>query len=162
VKLELAIREVEDAENELAKQLRTVGERHSVEHDVYHLGHALAARSGERVRRLEPFAERYGAAPVSPTAVDSPTPLERLRYKGAELLGRTQATGLPLLHDLRDLYLAAQAAEIAWVILAQVARVARDGELVGAAGECREEVEACGKWLRTRIKETCPQVLGTR
>ena len=52
-----------------------------------------------------------------------------------------------------------QEAEIAWVILAQAAQAARDRELLSLVAECHEQAEVRGKWLRTRIKESAPQVL---
>ena len=64
-----------------------------------------------------------------------------------------------LLRDLRNLYLGAQEAELAWVILAQVAKAARDRELLDMAITCCEDAEVRGKWLRTRIKESAPQIL---
>ncbi|MFL5982405.1 MAG: hypothetical protein ACJ74R_11935, partial [Gaiellaceae bacterium] len=70
-------------------------------------------------------------------------------------------SGLLLLRDLRNLYLSAQEAEIAWVILAQAAQAVRDRELLQTVSLCHEEAEARGKWLRTRIKEAAPQVLAT-
>jgi hypothetical protein len=45
------------------------------------------------------------------------------------------------------------------VILAQAAQAVRDRELLLVASECHGEAEARGKWLRTRIKESTPQVL---
>jgi len=45
------------------------------------------------------------------------------------------------------------------VILLQAARAVRDSELIEVATACREEAETCGKWIRTRIKESAPQVL---
>jgi hypothetical protein len=161
VKVDKAIAQVQEAETELAKELRKVGERHAVEHDLYHLSHTLAKQCQSHLDRLEPFAARYGASTSVDGVADSPTLLERMRHKTAELVGRSEATGMLLLRDLRDLYLAAQEAEIAWVILAQVAQAARDRELLVVVSECHEEAEARGKWLRTRIKESSPQVLAT-
>jgi hypothetical protein len=37
----------------------------------------------------------------------------------------------------------------------------RDGDLLHVACTCREQAETCGKWLRTRIKESSPQILAT-
>lgn len=70
-------------------------------------------------------------------------------------------SGLLLLRDLRDLYLATQEAEISWVILGQVAHAVRDRELLEVTTACREQAEARGKWVRTRIKQSAPQVLAT-
>ncbi|MFL6011692.1 MAG: hypothetical protein ACJ734_07880, partial [Gaiellaceae bacterium] len=61
MKLDKAIEDVQDAEAELAKELRAIGERHAVEHDLYHLGHTLAKQCADHLERLAPFAERYGA-----------------------------------------------------------------------------------------------------
>lgn len=80
---------------------------------------------------------------------------------GAQLTGRAEASGLLLLHDLRDLYLDAQHAEISWTVLLQAARAAREPRLIEVATTGQEHAETRGKWLRTRIKETAPQVLAT-
>jgi hypothetical protein len=158
VKLDEAIEGVQDAEAELARRLRTAAERHAAEHDLYHLGHTLARQSAEHVRRLAPFAEKYGtrSREVRP---DSPGLLETVRHKGAELLGRSSSAGALLLRDLRELYLSAQETEIAWVVLTQAAQAVRDGDLLAAATPCHAETETCAKWLRSRIKEVAPQVL---
>jgi hypothetical protein len=161
MKLDTAIGQVQDAEADLAKELRKVGERHAVEHDLYHLSHTLAKQCETHLERLRPFTERYGAPPGNDGVGDSPSLLERMRHKAAELAGRSEAAGMLLLRDLRDLYLTAQEAEIAWVILAQAAQAARDRELLVVVSECHEEAEMRGKWLRTRIKESSPQVLAT-
>jgi hypothetical protein len=161
MKLDKAIADVQDAESDLAKELRTIGERHAVEHDLYHLGHTLARQCGDHLERLAPFAERYGTPPREEGGAESPGLLETLRHKSAELLGRTELSGVLLLRDLRNLYLSAQEAEIAWVILAQAAQAVRDRELLQVVSLCHEEAEARGKWLRTRIKESAPQVLAT-
>ena len=160
MKLDKAIEDMHEAESELATQLRSVGERHASEADLYHLGHTLARQCAEHARRLAPFAERYGATPIDEhDGTESPRVVEALRRTGAKLIGRSETSGLLLLRDLRHLYLAAQNAEIAWVILLQAARAVRDPELIEAAKY--QEAEARGKWVRTRIKESCPQVLAS-
>jgi hypothetical protein len=161
MKLDVAIEQVQEAETDLAKELRKIGERHAVEHDLYHLSHSLARQCREHLERLAPFAERYGAETKTDGVAESPGLLEALRHKSAELLGRSEAAGMLLLRDLRNLYLTAQEAEIAWVILAQAAQAARERELLSVVSECHEQAEARGKWLRTRIKESAPQVLAT-
>ena len=161
MKLGKAVEDVQDAEAELARLLRTVGERHAAEHDLYHMGHTLARQCAEHLAQLAPFADRYGASGHSDRVAESPGVLATVRRKSSELLGRSETSGLLLLADLRTLYLSAQGAEIAWVILIQAARAVRDQELLDAAGSCHQEAEARGKWLRTRIKESAPQVLAT-
>ena len=159
MKLDKAIEQAQEAETDLASELRKVGERHAVEHDLYHLSHTLARQCAQHLERLRPYAEQYGADTASADVAETPPILERMRHKTAELLGRSEAMGLLLLRDLRNLYLQAQEAEIAWVILAQAAQAARDRDLVRTVAEIHEEAEMRGKWLRTRIKETSPQVL---
>jgi hypothetical protein len=162
VNLDNAIRTVLDAEAALAKRLLAVGERHAAEHDVYHLGHTLARQAAGHVTRLTPFAERYWARaprPATRGAGNAPGILKAVRHRGAQLIGRAETPGLLLLRDLRETYLLAQEVEIAWVILRQAALAVRDGDLLDVIGRCHEETETCGKWLRTRIKETAPQIL---
>jgi len=153
-----AIEDVHDAEAELAKRLRVTGERHAGESDVYHLAHTLARRCAEHLRALAPAAGRYGAKPAPDDLDTSPGLLETLRRKGGEVVGRSETAGLLLMADLRELYLAAQHAELAWVVLLQAAKARRDAELIEVVTHCHEEAEMCGKWLRTRIKEAAPQV----
>jgi hypothetical protein len=159
--LDKAISDVQDAETELARELRAIGERHAVEHDLYHLAHTLARRCASHLESLAPFAERYGAKPRTDDVAQSAGLMETLREKSAQLLGHRESSGLLLLNDLRTLYLSAQQAEINWVILGQAAQAIRDSELIEAADKGRQEAETRGKWLRTRIKETAPQTLAT-
>ena len=161
MKLGKAISDVQSAETDMAKELRAIGERHAVERDLYHLGHTLARQCAEHLERLAPFADRYGGGHAGDSVGESPRILEMLRRKSAEFLGRSEMSGLLLLRELRNLYLTAQEAEIAWLILAQATRAVRDRELLQIAGVCHEEAETRSKWLRTRIKESAPQVLAT-
>lgn len=153
-----AIEDVHDAEAEVAKRLRVTGERHASESDIYHLGHTLARQCAEHLRALAPFADRYGAKPAPDDVEASPGLLETARRKTGEVVGRSESAGLLLMTDLRELYLAAQHAELAWVVLLQAAKARRDAELIEVVTRCHEQAEMCGKWLRTRIKEAAPQV----
>ena len=158
MRLDHAIELVRDAEAQLADALNTLGERHAAESDVYHTAHALAARAATQLDRLEPQARRYSASernPVDPT----PPALERVRRFTSEMLAGRPEPGMLLLHDLREAYLTAHGAEIAWVTLRQAAKAARDTELVATAEEGLEEAERRWKWLRTKIKDATPQVL---
>jgi hypothetical protein len=158
VKLDQLIDDVCEQETALAKQLRTVAERHAAEHDIYHIGHAQARACAQRIEQLTPHAERYGLTRPTVPASESPGIIEEVRHKTANLLGRTKTSGELLLADLKKLYLAAQATELAWTILAQSAQGARDRELLTAATTGQEKSTVCAKWVRTRIKEAAPQV----
>lgn len=161
MKLDTAIEEVQTAETELAKHLRLVGERHATEHDLYHLGHTLATQCEEHLVQLAPFTERYGATPADAGLTESAGLVESFRHRSAELLGRGESSGLFLLRDLKSLFVTAQEAEIAWVILGQAAKAVRDEELIGLVEGCHEEAEHLVLWARTRIKVTAPEVLAT-
>lgn len=158
MKLDHAFELVQDAESDLADELRRIGERHAADSDIYHVAHLLASRCTQQLDLLAPHAERYGA-PARVESRGSPAVVERVRRLGSELLGRHEVSGMLLLADLRDLYLVAHRAELAWVILLQAALAARDAELVAAARRGGEEAERRWKWLRTRIKEAAPQAL---
>lgn len=158
MKIDRAIEQVQDAETDLAAELRTLGERHAVESDVYHVSHLLASRCASQLERLRPHARRYGA-PEHSEAEDTPAVVERLRRTSSQLMGRQELSGMLLLDDLRDVYLTAHRAELAWLILSQGARAARDPELLAAASEGREEAERRWRWLRTKIQESSPQML---
>jgi hypothetical protein len=158
VKLGLALKQVQSAENDLAEELLKVADRHAVDSEIHHTGHRLAEGCATLVERLRPFGERYDTE-IDELDADEPGLLERVRQTSSILLGRTPASGMLLLRDLRELWLSAQAAEISWVILAQGAQAARDPELLALATEGHDEAEIRGKWVRTHIKESAPQVL---
>ena len=158
MKLGLALKQVQHAESDLAAELLKVGDRHAVDQEIHHTAHRLAEGCATLVDRLQPFAGRYDTE-LGDVDADSPGLLERMREKSGELLGRTPASGMLLLRDLRELWLTAQAAEIAWVILAQGAQAARDADLLAVATAGHDEAEVRGKWIRTHIKQAAPQVL---
>ncbi len=158
MKLDHAIELVQDVEAALADELRTLGERHAAEADVYHTAHVLAARCTEQLERLLPHAQRY-SAPERSDAGHSPGVLERTRRLSSELLGGRPEPAMLLLHDLRETYGSAHEAEIAWVILGQAAKAARDTDLVTTVAEGLEEAERRWKWLRTKLKDASPQPL---
>jgi hypothetical protein len=159
MKVDHGIEAVARAERELAEQLERMAERHATEHDVSQLGHTQALKAAARARRLEPLARTYGAELTDPGDPSDPGVVGTLRRKASELTGRSSAPGLLLLDDLQEVYLAAQRAEIAWIVLLQAGHARRDAALVATVTAAHEECEVTGKWLRTRIKVTAPQVL---
>jgi hypothetical protein len=164
VKLDLAIQHTQDAECDLFDELTAIAERHAADSDVYHVAKTLASRCALQLELLVPHASRYEAAKRS---IDEPTEqgpdvLERARRLAAEMLGNHEFAGMLLFDDLRGLYLTAHRAELAWVVLEQGAKAARDAELLAAAKKGREEAERRWKWVRTKVKEASPQLLATR
>jgi hypothetical protein len=155
-----AIRELYAAELELADEFRKVGQRHRVDHDVFHLCDRLAEQCDSHASQLVPHAARYGQAleePDEPGGWDSI--LGAVRRTASTMAGRMPETGLLLLDDLRRLYLMAQESLIDWTMVMQGAKAARDTELLATVTACMAETEVQGKWLKTRIKTAAPQVL---
>ena len=160
MRLARAIRQLHRSEKDLADEYGRVADRHAVEHDVYHMCHLLAEQSQAHAERLRPFADRYGG---KLRELDAPELWESfmgtVRRKNAELLGRSQKTGLLLLRDLRQLYLMAAEAEINWWMVRQAAMAARDSELAELFETCHEETWNQLKWIKTKVKEASAQVL---
>jgi hypothetical protein len=161
VRISAAIEQVQDAECDLADELDTVGERHASDADVYHVAKTLASRCPRQLDLLRTSAARHDAPARSLDGSQDGAPdvLERARRLASELVGKHESAGMLLLEDLRSLYLSAHRAELAWVLLEQCAKAARDGELLAAAKAGREEAERRWKWVRTKLKEASPQVL---
>jgi hypothetical protein len=157
-KIASAFDDIHDAERELGDALRTIAERHASDPDVSHVAHLLASRCAHQVELLAPHAERHGAHMRIDGDMGKAL-TERNRRSGFGPPAHDLAPGVLLLSDLQRLYPVAHSAELAWVVLFQVAQAARDERLLTAAREGLEEAERRWKWLRTKIKESCPQVL---
>jgi hypothetical protein len=161
MKIALAISEVGKAEAELADLLLRVGERHRVDHDVFHMSRTLAAKSQESLLALSRAAKRYGAALDLDAGEPSDGLRTTLREKSSELLGRHSQAALLLLRDMRELHLLAAAASINWVILGQGAQAVRDEDLLATVTSRHPFALKTLKWTTTRLKEAAPQVLAS-
>jgi hypothetical protein len=75
------------------------------------------------------------------------------------MLGRKPQSGMLLLRDLRQLYLMAEEANIHWLVLGQVVQALRDQALLNQVSALHKQILTQIKWLKTRIKESLPQVL---
>jgi len=161
VKLGVAIEQAQDAECVLFDELTTIAERHATESDVYHVAKTLASRCAGQLELLLPHAVRYGAPErtIAEPTHEGPDVLERARRLASEMLGKHELAGMLLFDDLRGLYPTAHRGELAWVVLEQGAKAARDAELIAAAKKGREEAERRWKWVRTKVKEASPQLL---
>jgi hypothetical protein len=159
-KLGRYIEKLHDALTDLAGEYRKVGERHAVEHDLFHLCHTLAKQCDGQAAALAPHAKRH-ASDVPDDVDEGPREslLSGLRRATAAAVGRSPLTGLMLLRDLRQLHLAIEEAAMLWLIVGQAAQAARDRELLVLVEQAREEITHQLMWVTTRIKETAPQVL---
>jgi hypothetical protein len=132
----------------LAKSYRQVADGHAEETDVKRICQQFAIQCDHHEERLKPFTARYGSHPSGEP--------ERLHADG---LSETRSGGLGLLRDLHDLYLLAGYLDMAWTVVGQAAKGARDKELIGTVDGCAKEIEAQQKWLTTRLKAAAPQAL---
>jgi len=66
-----------------------------------------------------------------------------------------------LLRDLRELYLAAARASLAWTALGQGAQAVGDTDLLEAVSACHPETIRTMKWTVQKVKEAAPQVLAS-
>jgi hypothetical protein len=132
----------------LAHSYRQVAEGHLAEADVHRICQQFAAQCDRHEEQLKPFTARYGSHPSGEP--------ERLHADG---LSSTRSGGLGLLRDLHDLYLLASYLEMAWMVVGQAAKGARDQELIRTVERCDEETESQRQWLMTRLKAAAPQAL---
>jgi hypothetical protein len=163
VKIDVALREVHDAETELAGQLLRVGERHKADHDVYHLTRTLSSWCERHMHRLAEDARRYDT-PLDAETIDDEQGrglVARMRERGSELAGRRPEPGLLLLRDIRDLHLAAARASLAWTMLGQGAQAVSDTHLLDTVTACHPETIRTMKWTVQKLKEASPQILSS-
>ena len=145
-----AFDDVYDAEMALADALRALAERHAPDVDVYHVAHLLASRCAHQVELLVPHAERYEAdAPRTDTE-------KQVSERASVLSSDNEAPGILLLIDLQRLYVLAHGAELAWVVLHQVAQAARDERLLHAATEGQRPSDA-GNGSGQRSRKAVPK-----
>jgi hypothetical protein len=152
--------ELHDAETGLAAGWRAVGERQAAEHDVYYHSRMLAAQCEKHAEAVRAIAQRFeknlsgSSGPQTPHNV-----MAGIRRKTSELLGHRPEPGLLLLHDLRQLYLMAEEVSIHWLALGQVAQAVPDHDLLDQVTALHKQTLTQIKWLKTRIRHACPQIL---
>lgn len=139
---------VHSAEQQLARALKMVAEKHKAEPDIEHMCKKLACWSERHEKGLYPFIEKYQEDRSSA----EPERLESLFKKS-----RTGSLGM--LRDLHDLWLLTQEVRISWKVIIQAAQGLRDKDLEEACKEFQEETNRQEIWLLTRIKQDAPQTL---
>lgn len=139
---------VHSAENQLAKALKLVAEKHKDEPDIEHTCKMLASWSEQHEKGLHPFIQKY-------TEDRSSKEPERLE----SLFNKSRTGSLGMLRDLHDLWLLSQEVRICWKVIIQAAQGLRDEELLKVCKEFQEETNRQQIWLQTRIKQAAPQTL---
>lgn len=139
---------LETGERTLRDSYREVAHGHAAEADVFHTCLKLAEQCDAHVEALGPLVEKYGEHPDGEP--------ERLHAEG---LSEPRSGSLGLLRDLHDLYLLATYLDIAWTLVGQAAKGARDKEAVSVVDRCAHQIETQLQYLKTRMKQAAPQAL---
>lgn len=152
--------ELHDAETGLGAEYRAVGERHAAEHDVYYLSHTLATQCDKHAEAVRAIAGQFGKSLPEPSGSETAhNVMAGIRRKTSELLGRRPEPGLLLLRDLRQLYLMAEEVSIHWLTLGQIAQAVPDHDLLDRISALHKQTLTQTKWLKTKIRESAPQIL---
>lgn len=156
--LEYALRRVHAAEQNLVEHLLRIADKHCSEHEVHHVCLDLARWSQENLAALAETAAHYDVH-LDPEA-DGPGPLRRaLDAVAAKTPGRVAA--IALLEDLRDLFLVASEASLAWEMLAQHAQARRERDLLEVVSGAHPQTLRQLRWVNTMIKTLSPQALAS-
>jgi hypothetical protein len=160
MELPRALEHLAEVHTELIDDLRTIGDRHRPEADVFHICHALADRLVPLGVALASNAERYGKDVSGPSAGGAwSDALARVRRKMADVAGKSSRSGLVLMLDLRHLYLQGQEDLLGWIMVGQAAKSRRDKELSALAELGYAEAERLVKWVTTQVKSLSAQAL---
>jgi hypothetical protein len=153
--LNAAVDALHRAELDLANALETAASKHALDADMAQHCRVLARQARDHAALI---ADRTGMADSGETGALTRA-LNAIREASAHLLGRHELAGALLLDDLVDLHRLAADAEVAWWIVRQGALVHRDQGLYDLFETCHEDTWNQVRWLKTKIKETAPQVL---
>jgi hypothetical protein len=156
--LEYALHRVHGGENEVVQHLDRLSEKHKKDAEVHHVARDLAGWSRINIARLADAAAEYDVQlarePDRPGAVRHAADAVASMVPG-------RAPALLLLEDLRDLYLAASEASLAWEMLAQHAQARRETDLLAVTEECHPQTLRQIRWANGMIKVLSPQALAS-
>ena len=155
--LHYAFRQAHAAENKLVAELLDLATQHSTDHEVHHVARDLALWSRENLRKLAKVAAEHGLQ--LDAEADQPGRLRHLPEAMATLIGRRPEPGLLLLEKLREIYLLASTASLAWEMLAQHAQAKHETDILDLTEQCHPQVLRQIRWANTMIKALSPQVL---
>src|SRR5437588_3538261 len=148
--LHYAFRQAHAAENKLAAELLDLATQHSTDHEVHPVARDLAAWSRENLHKLAEVAADHGLR--LDAEADQPGRLRHLPETMATLIGRRPEPGLLLLEKLREIYLLASTASLAWEMLAQHAQAKQETDILDLAQQCHPQVLRQIRWANTMIK----------
>lgn len=158
MKIGLVLHELHRSENDLARKLLHVSERHKVDHEIFHLARDLARWSQHHVRAIAGIGTTYGQD-LDPEPADESGLLETVREKSSELIGRRGKAELLMLLDLREVYTMASGVSADWEMLAQAAQGIKHHDLLDVTQRCHPETLRQMRWANAKLKETSTQIL---
>jgi hypothetical protein len=157
-KIGLALKQLYEAEEELADEYVKTGERLAAEHGVWYACKRFAEQCHLHAETLRALAEPYEQQlPPADDSTVGETTTAALRHKLSELIGRRPESGMLLMRSLQQLYLQAQEVSFHWMIAGQIAQVIRNAELLALVAELHRETLTQIKWLKSQVKEASPQ-----
>jgi hypothetical protein len=159
-KVGAAIKHLHRAENELARELLSLSERHKADHEVFYGARDLARWSQEHVRRLAQVGNDHDVE-LDPEPAGQVDIISLVRQKGSELIGRQQAPGILLLHDLRKVHIQTAGVSLDWEVLAQTAQATKNQDLLTVASECHPQTLRQLRWSNALVKQLSPQVMAS-
>lgn len=155
-----ALAYVHGEELDLADAYRAVADKHAEELDLAHTCRRFAEQCERRAEGLRPFVEKYGAhAGGTLSRRIRGEVLGGARRLAGKVLFRSGVSGTELLIDLRRLYGVAHGSAIDWLLLGEAGHAAHDSALRDHAGSARPEKEVQIRWIKTRLRQSAPQVL---
>lgn len=158
--IQYALRRIHHGENEAAKELLRLAERHHTDHEVHHVARDLASWSQEHVHLLAEHGAHFDLD--LDDQADTPYGItSHLRETLASAIGRRPEPGLLLIEDLRHLYLRTSENSLAWEMLAQVAQAQHERELLDLSEQCHPQTLRQIRWANTMIKTQTPQILAS-
>ncbi|NKY87396.1 hypothetical protein [Nocardia veterana] len=158
--LDAVLGEIHRSETRVGRLLIRTADRHRTDHEVHHVCRDLLVWTDEHRRSLAETGHRRGVR-LNPAPLSSGGPVEALRRRLADLVGRRHAPSLLLLRDLRSIHKQAAVVSVNWEILAQAAQAAEDSDLLELASRCHPETLRQLRWANAKIKETAPQAVAT-
>ena len=158
MKLGLVLHELHRSENDLARQLLHVSERHKADHEIHHLARDLAAWSQRHVTEIAGIGRNYGQD-LDPEPAGEHGLTEKIREKSSELVGRRGQAALLMLVDLREVYTMASGVSVDWEMLAQAAQGIKHHDLLDVTQRCHPDTLRQVRWANAMLKVNSTQIL---
>jgi hypothetical protein len=158
--------ELYEAESDLAAEFREVARRTGGEPDVHHMCGTLAGQCDAHAEALRAVAAGYDLT-LNGDGDPAPRAAARVCRVAVETAGNgnggepSPSTGPLLLGYLRELYLAVERVDLDWLVAGQVAQALRDRGFLEQVTALHSQTRTQAAWLKTKIRESAPQIILT-